>query len=117
MALRAKQGGQRGANGEWYKGGQFVNTIPENDKRHGSRPRTARKVEIEPYSWQPGRDDAFPVYAIAGTLATISRENNQMAPNAQAVAYYGSTFRGYSIQELCDLWNAGERWATIRTDP
>jgi len=30
---RAAKGGEMGANGEWYEGGKFINTVPENRKR------------------------------------------------------------------------------------
>ena len=40
---RAKKGGEFGANGEWYEGGKFINTVRENRKREGSTASTTSK--------------------------------------------------------------------------
>ena len=49
---RAIKGGEVAPNGEFYKGGQFINTIAENDKRsaRAKTPKTGKR-EIEPFVW------------------------------------------------------------------
>jgi len=111
---RARRGGEVAPNGEFYKGGQFINTIEENPKK-GSRPRTARKVEVEPYKWEMSRDGEFPIFAIVGTVAAYIDRYNPAAgimPYATGVEYYGDDYKGHKVADLCEQYNAGERWAT-----
>jgi hypothetical protein len=113
---RAKKGGEYGANGEWYEGGKFINTIPENDKKSGSRKRTARKVQVRPYTWEAGRDGEFPTFAVLGGQAVYvdryaADEDLRIEPFGPGVASYGDEFRGYKVAELCEMWNNGVLWA------
>lgn len=106
---RAKVGGEYGANGEWYEGGKFINTVPENDKRHGSKPRGVRKQEVAPYQWEPRPEGKTSIYAIfAGVFGRI--ENGQMVVTCsdQTLAYYRTSRE--EAQSLADKYNAGERW-------
>jgi len=110
---RAKKGGEYGANGEWYKGGRFLNTIPENAKKEGSRPKKPRKVQVEPYVWVT--DTRKPLLSIVGCGAEyIDRQDwrKGIRPYLPAfrngVMYTGETLE--RVQELCDRFNAGERW-------
>jgi hypothetical protein len=108
---RAKVGGEVGANGEMYKGGRFINTIPENEKKEGShgKARKIRKVEIEPYVWV--MSDRRPILSIVGSGACyIDRSDwtKGIMPYEPAIA------SGYAdrdeVQTLCDRFNAGERF-------
>ncbi len=115
---RAAKGGEYGANGEWYEGGKFINTIPENDKRHGSRKRGVRKVQIEPYVWvvQEG-DYRQPLLSFVGIGAKwIDRYDWKKGicvdmpafESRGGVSYYGHTIE--QMQAICDRFNAGERF-------
>lgn len=111
MTKRAAKGGQVGANGEWYEGGKFINTIPENRKREGSTARQPRKVQVEPYVWVVS--DRKPIFSLVGGVACyIDRYQpaKGIMPFAPALAHYGDTWGGKTVQEWCDLYNAGERW-------
>ena len=111
---RASKGGEVAPNGEFYKGGQFINTIEENPKK-GSRPRTARKVEVEPYKWEAGRDGEFPIFAIVGSVAMWADRYDTakgIKPHGPAIEYYGDDYKGHKVADLCERFNAGERWAT-----
>ena len=111
---RAAKGGELGANGEWYEGGKFINTIPENAKKEGSTGRKAkvRKVQVGPYEWavQP-TPGATPIYvgAIGGVFADkFGRSRPMSEVNDTALAYLGLT-----RDELADRiarHAAGERW-------
>jgi hypothetical protein len=112
MKTRANKGGEIGANGEFYKGGRFINTIAENAKKEGSKPRKPRKVQIAPYVWVVS--DAAPLFGMVGTVAGyIDRSNPALGikPDAAGVAYYGDDYHGRTVAEQCDRYNAGERWA------
>ena len=115
---RAKQGGEYGANGEWYDGGRFINTIPENPKKAGSNRRGGpRKVEVEPSKWEESREGQFPIFSIVGTQAGwVDRwdESKGIVPDENGIRFYGSTWRGWDVTELCKLYNAGQRWDDIR---
>lgn len=67
---RAVKGGELGANGEWYEGGKFINTVEQNAKRHGSAPKAAklRKVQIKPYVWVMQEvASQKPLFSLVGT--------------------------------------------------
>jgi hypothetical protein len=110
MTRQAAKGGEVGANGEFYAGGRFVNTIAENPKIAGSKPRKARKVEIEPYVWviaEPGQASIYQRLAgIFGRTDDAGRMVIQVSQ--QTLDYYRETLAG--VQDLADRYNAGERW-------
>jgi hypothetical protein len=114
---RAAKGGEFGANGEWYEGGKFINTIPENQKKEGSHPKAkARKQEFEPYKW--GFAPEGKTRAIFSIIGTGAEYIDRYAPEKgirpylpcfkNGVMYNGTTLE--EVQALCDLFNAGERW-------
>jgi len=111
---QARRGGEFGANGEWYESGKFINTVPENPKRHGSRTAKARKAQIAPFEWAVVPDDkAVSIYSqLAGIYGRV--ENGRMVLRtddrmADTLAYYGRTLE--EVQTLALRWNQGERWA------
>lgn len=111
---RATKGGEFGANGEWYEGGKFINTVAENRKKEGSTKGKARKMQFAPYQWGFAPEGkSFAIFTMVGAQAQwIDRYNPELGicPNAAGVAYYGDEFHGVKVAELCDRFNAGERW-------
>jgi hypothetical protein len=112
---RAKTGGELGANGEWYEGGKFINTIEENAKRHGSRPKQAGKQEIAPYQWEVGPAGSISLYRqFAGAWGRIENGVAILAYGSDTerldhvLAYCGRTKA--EAQAMLDRWNNGERW-------
>ncbi len=107
---RAAKGGEFGANGEWYEGGKFINTLPENRKKEGSHKKgTPGKQEIAPYKWELPPEGMNSIYRrIAGIVAKLI--NGVMVPayNPQILRYIGMT--SAEADRLISLWNAGERW-------
>jgi hypothetical protein len=110
---RAAKGGEVGANGEFYEGGKFINTVPENRKKEGSTKSKPRKVQVEPYVWVI--DDRRPIFSIVGTGAEyVSRYDLSKGIRpcehvfTNGVMYNGTTYA--EVKELCDRYNAGERW-------
>lgn len=76
MAHNAKAGGEIGANGEYYKGGQFVADNPNTSKKHGSF-KNSHKIEIEPYTWVEADSSHVALMSIAkvGVLSKFKRAN------------------------------------------
>lgn len=114
MMTRAKVGGEFGANGEWYEGGKFLNTVAQNPKKCGSAARKARKVQIEPFNWVESTER--PILSIVGAGAEyIDRYNWQAGICPFAPAFEGGIMKmnGTPIEEiqaLCDRFNNGERF-------
>jgi len=107
---RAKVGGEVGANGEFYEGGKFLNTVADKGKGKPAKAK-ARKVQIECGVWVVS--DRTPIFQMVGAQAGyIDRyaPAEGICPSAAGVAYYGDTFGGVPVSELCDRFNAGERW-------
>ena len=111
MQTRAKKGGEYGANGEWYEGGKFINTIPENRKREGSGPKGTGKQEIAPCVWEVAPEGMRSIYKqVAGICGKLDHKSGTFtySANPQILAYIGKTAE--ECQTLIDLYNAGQRW-------
>ena len=111
---RAAKGGEFGANGEWYEGGKFINTIPENQKREGGRrPAKARKVQVGPFRWESNDGTRVAIFGMVGAQAQyVDRyaAKLEIEPSPAGVAYYGDEYHGHKVADLCARWNAGELW-------
>lgn len=106
---RAKAGGERGANGEWYEGGKFINTVPENRKREGSAKRGNGKQEIAPFVWQVSPEGKRSLYRqFAGVFGRVVDGVAVLMCSEQTLAYFRTSHA--EAQNLIDRWNAGERW-------
>lgn len=108
---RAAKGGEFGANGEWYEGGKFINTIPENRKKEGSSRRGSGKVEIEPYVWvvAPEGTSGISLYKnLAGVFGKVIDGKMVLNVNPVTLRYFGKTME--QVQVMADRYNAGERW-------
>lgn len=106
---RAKAGGEVGANGEWYEGGKFLNTVPGNRKREGSVKRGSGKQEIAPYTWEVSPEGKRSLYRqFAGVFGKVIDGVAVLVCSEQTLAYFGTTRD--AAQNLIDRWNAGERW-------
>jgi hypothetical protein len=111
---RAKRGGEIGRNGEEYRGGQFLPSTDRPKVQSSKRLGVGRR-EIEPFVWEePPTPNSYPIYSLAGTRATLERETGRLVPHLPGIVYYGPTAWGYAIEELCDRYNAGERWVEER---
>lgn len=106
---RAKVGGEFGANGEWYEGGKFINTIAENDKRNGSNNKKATgKQEVAPYTWEVApAENMRSIYQLFGGRY-MGRDNKAFAPfcNSQGADVE-------KVQAVIDRYLTGEKWISI----
>lgn len=106
---RASKGGEVGANGEFYEGGRFINTVAENPKKEGSTSRKSRKCEVAPFTWEFAPEGKRSVYqAFAGVFGKVIDGKAVMLASEQTLSYYRTTQT--EAQQLIDLWNAGHRW-------
>jgi hypothetical protein len=106
---RAKRGGEFGANGEWYEGGKFINTIPENRKKEGSQRRGTGKQEIAPYTWEVSSEGKLSLYRqFAGVFGKVIDGVAVLMCSEQTLRYFRTSRE--EAQNLIDRWNAGERW-------
>jgi hypothetical protein len=114
---RAAKGGEFGANGEFYEGGRFINTVEMNPKRFGSLPKPAklRKVQINPYAWaMQEKPNQRPIFSLvgAGGIMVNGRMEIYLPPFESPYGGVGFCF-GVSLEEMqtfCDRYNAGEIW-------
>ncbi len=108
---RAPQGGAFGANGEWYEGGKFINTIAANEKRAAKAAQKAnRKQEIEPYVWAvpPVAGQMSLLRRFAGVFGNVRNNVAYVDCKEVTLAYYGVTLA--EVQEWVDAYNRGQRW-------
>jgi hypothetical protein len=112
---RAAKGGEYGANGEWYEGGKFINTVPENSKKSViTRPAKAMKEKIADYKFEVAPAAGLrSIYA--ATVGIVARhEGDKLALRTDGglddtLVYLGKT-REWAASMVA-RWNAGERWA------
>jgi len=107
--LRAKIGGETGANGEWYEGGKFI-ARTDRAKGHKIAGRATGRQLIAPGVFEVAPADGlvaiFP-QLMAGFFS-FDREALQFGAvtNEAALSYYGAE----RLIALRDRFNAGERW-------
>jgi hypothetical protein len=105
--LRAKKGGEFGANGEWYEGGKFIATT-ERSKGIARRSKIS-KVEIEPFRWEvPPSEGATSIWSQIQHFVTLSGKQAVISLSDTTAEYY-NVDRAV-LSRLCELFNNGERW-------
>jgi len=113
---RAPKGGAVGANGEFYEGGKFINTVAANAKKLGSKPSGSGRQEIEPYRWEVAPDGKRSLFrAIAGVYGRVIQEGKTLRAILRQDDAFETTCRYYGVTaeraaELVDMFNRGERW-------
>ena len=109
---RAPKGGAVGANGEFYEGGKFINTVAENAKQLGSVPKKVRKSQIMPYVWVETPEGQRSIFTkISGIFAQVTGDIAHMRDDdrlPQTLEYFGVTFE--YAKDLVERYNRGERW-------
>lgn len=107
---RAPAGGAFGANGEWYEGGKFINTVPTNAKGLGRGLRGTKRQEIEPGVWaSPPQAGIMSLYT---RMRAFVRVDDGIATPCElkqvTLDYYGITKP--MVQTWAEQYNAGQRW-------
>lgn len=116
MAHKAKIGGEWGANGEFYKGGQFVADNP-NTAKGTAQKKGQRKIQIAPYKWVIADADEFPVIGqcMVGAVAKFKRAGGwndyseiELVENAEELCER-NCWDIEQIKSFIARYNAGER--------
>jgi hypothetical protein len=105
---RAAKGGEFGANGDWYEGGKFINTVPENSKKRGSRPPKPRRQQVAPYVWEVIPEGKVSLYAqMAGAFGKVIDGVFVVNCSQQTLDYFGRTLE--EVEIMARAWNEGVR--------
>lgn len=108
---QARAGGEQGANGEWYQGGEFINTVAANPKGQAKVRKVAtRRQEIERGVWAVGADGAVAIYPQLAGLHPRDRQTNTFGRCPETMAEQWGVEGVKRNNALADRYNAGERW-------
>ena len=107
---RAAVGGEFGANGEWYEGGKFINTVADNAKRQAKR--SSRKEQVAPYKWEVVPAGMRSIFHYCFGELTMMKDGELVVRTCE---YSDNAYRYFcqsreKIAVLCERWNRGERW-------
>ena len=108
---RAKAGGEFGANGEWYEGGKFINTVAENGKGKKETKRFTGKQEIEPYKWEVSADGLRSIYRRLAGIEIFNRHNMTFTFNPDLRNEFATPDAIANRKANIAAFNAGRRWA------
>lgn len=108
---RAKAGGQFGANGEWYEGGKFINTVPENSKNQAPKKRGSGKQEIEPCKWEVAPEGKMSLYRQLAGVERFDFTAMQFSLNPGLRSEYATPEAVAKRQSKIAAFNSGVRWA------
>lgn len=110
MHSRAKVGGEVGANGEWYAGGQFIATTdkPKTGRRQS---KSGRKVEVEPYVWQVAPEGMAPIYRCLRGLEFVRNGRAEFNPGLRGE--FATAQEVASRMDRISRFNAGERFEAV----
>jgi len=110
---RAKAGGEFGANGEWYEGGKFINTVADNAKGSKEAKKATRKQEVENYKWEvapvAGQLALYPMMA-GMEISNRNRENPQFTFNPCLRGQLATPEYIEIRKARIAAFNAGGRW-------
>ena len=115
---QAKSGGEIGANGEFYKGGQFIAT---KDRPKTKYKKKTGKREINRYQWVLApAENLRPLMSILVEFCvftyTEKGQFDQATPAHTAKTWNAETlYENFNIDPVkvelaCEKWNQGERW-------
>ncbi len=109
---QAKAGGELGANGEFYKGGAFINTVPENPKGNKLSKKATRKQEVMPYVWEVAPEGKMSLYRmLAGfEIGNRDRVNPKFTFNSDLRNEYATPEYIVIRKSRIEAFNAGEHW-------
>ena len=104
---RAKQGGELGANGEWYEGGKFIATTDHAKKRGSYKPThkwlvAPGELEVPP---EEGLRAIFQMYH----QMWMHDSSDNLVMRDLPVDYWGEECLVEAADAL-ERWKAGERW-------
>lgn len=109
MKRRAKIGGQVGANGELYKGGQFI-AQTEKPKAQSRRPGTRRSL-IWPGQWAVTPEGKIAIFSAIREFVYLAEVNwLKIKPNMTDSILEAFGESRESLQAKIDRLHSGEAW-------
>ena len=115
-AKRARAGGERGVNGEWYEGGKFLPSTHAPKRAPASRRRGPRRAMVEPGVFAEVPDGKQAIYqqirafVMNDSVGDLHIMRHLDAPDSTCWDHYGPRDR---VQALVDRYNAGERFVDL----
>lgn len=106
---RARAGGQTGANGEWYAGGQFIATT-ECPKGSAKQNKSTGKVQTGPYCWEPAREGFRPLYS--DITLECTKADGSVFLREGLVEWSTQALIARRMSSI-ERWNAGDRWVRV----
>lgn len=108
---RAAKGGEYGANGEWYEGGKFINTVEENGKQKKKWKKPTGRRQVAPYVWemQP-ESDMMPLYGMLAGFEKLNHQTGKFEFNENLRGEYATVDFIKTRMERIARYNAGEKW-------
>lgn len=106
---RAKPGGQIGANGELYKGGQFIATT-DRPKNQAPRRRGTGRGQIELGRWEVCPEGHRPLFEQLAGVELIDRARQRFAFNPDLRGFYAEADHIEQRKRMIEAFNAGKRW-------
>lgn len=107
---RAKVGGEFGANGEWYDGGRFINTVANNPKGSARKFTVSRKQEVEPFKWEVSTEGKMSIYKQLAGVEIFNRATMQFTFNESLSSYFATPEAIANRKSKIAAFNRGERW-------
>ena len=108
---RAAKGGEYGANGKWYEGGKFINTVEENGKQKKKWKKQTRRRQVAPCVWEMQPDsDLMPIYGMLAGIEKFNRETEKFEFNEELTREFATAEAIEWRKERIARYNAGENW-------
>lgn len=113
---RARAGGERGVNGEWYEGGKFLPSTQAPKRASASRRRGTHRAMIEPGVFAEVPFGLASIYQQIRTFVSndsvgdLHIMRHLDAPDSTCWDHYGPRDR---VQALVDRYNAGDRFVAL----
>lgn len=109
---QAKSGGERGVNGEWYNGGEFLPSNPNRVKGSILLPKTTGKQEIEPYVWEHPPVGMRSLYRKIIGVCIFDKDSKTMTIR-ENLNWRNMGWSDEAVSRLraeVELFNSGARW-------
>lgn len=108
---RAAKGGQFGANGEWYDGGKFINTVAENGKKQKLSKKATGRQQFESGQWAVAPSEGqHALYRLLAGIEMPNRMNGTFIFNENLRGDYATAEHVAKRKEWIALFNSGVRW-------
>lgn len=109
---RAKVGGEVGANGDWYDGGKFINTVADNAKAHKETKRPTGRQQVASGVWETAEGQQRALYTCLAGVENFDRGTGKFSFNAALGSYFAEPEAIVNRKAKIEAFNRGEKWFT-----